>query len=113
MHLANDNVTFLSILSIVLSGVTMALYMLKRDNLWSVIGLHGAWDFIQGNVYGIAVSGTDVGSSIFHFANKTSAPEWVFGGGFGTEGSLITSLVELLFIAYLWHSLKKEKSQAV
>ena len=57
MHLANAHVTFLSILSIILSGVFMALYMLKTDNLWGVAGLHGAWNFTQGNIYGLAVSG--------------------------------------------------------
>lgn len=110
MHLTNDHVTVLSIVNIVLFGIAMALYMLKRDNLWSVIGLHGAWNFIQGNVYGIAVSGTSVGSSLFHFVNKADSPEWISGGGFGTEGSLMTSIVEILFIAYLWYSLKKEQA---
>lgn len=110
MHLANDHVTFLSILNIVLFGITMALYMLKRDNLWGVVGLHGAWNFVQGNIFGIAVSGQSVGASLFHFVEKAGAPEWISGGGFGTEGSLITSLVELLFIVYLYYGLKKEKA---
>ena len=70
MHLANAHVTFLSILSIILSGVFMALYMLKTDNLWGVAGLHGAWNFTQGNIYGLAVSGKSTGFSFFRFAAK-------------------------------------------
>ncbi|MGT2828600.1 CPBP family intramembrane glutamic endopeptidase [Streptococcus hillyeri] len=110
MHLANNHITFLSILNIVLFGIAMALYMLKRDNLWGVIGIHGAWNFVQGNVYGVAVSGQSVGASLFHFVEKAGAPEWISGGGFGTEGSLITSLVELLLIVYLYYGIKKEKA---
>lgn len=113
MHLANDHVTVLSIANIVLFGIAMALYMLKRDNIWGVVGLHGAWNFIQGNVYGIAVSGTSAGFSLFHFMNKAGVPVWISGGGFGTEGSLMTSIVELLLIAYLWYGLKKENKETV
>ncbi len=109
MHLANANVTFLSILSIILSGVFMALYMLKTDNIWGVAGLHGAWNFTQGNVFGVAVSGSGAGSSLFYFGNKAGAEDWISGGAFGTEGSLMASIALLLGIIYLALQLKKEK----
>lgn len=109
MHLANAHVTFLSILSIILSGVFMALYMLKTDNLWGVAGLHGAWNFTQGNIYGLAVSGKSTGFSFFRFAAKPEAADWISGGAFGTEGSLFASIVLLAGILYLAWQLKKEK----
>ncbi|MBJ6746580.1 CPBP family intramembrane metalloprotease [Streptococcus sp. 121] len=109
MHLANNHVTALSILSIVLSGVFMALYMLKTDNIWGVAGLHGAWNFTQGNIFGVAVSGTSTGSSLFSFAIKPEAADWISGGAFETEGSLMASIALLLGIAYLGFQLKKEK----
>ena len=109
MHLANAHVTFLSILSIILSGVFMALYMLKTDNLWGVAGLHGAWNFAQGNIYGLAVSGKSTGFSFFRFAAKPEAADWISGGAFGTEGSLFASIVLLAGILYLAWQLKKEK----
>ena len=109
MHLANAHVTFLSILSIILSGVFMALYMLKTDNLWGVAGLHGAWNFAQGNIYGLAVSGKSTGFSFFRFAAKPESADWISGGAFGTEGSLFASIVLLAGILYLAWQLKKEK----
>ena len=109
MHLANAHVTFLSILSIILSGVFMALYMLKTDNLWGVAGLHGAWNFTQGNIYGLAVSGKSTGFSFFRFAAKPESADWISGGAFGTEGSLFASLVLLAGILFLAWQLKKEK----
>ena len=109
MHLANAHVTFLSILSIILSGVFMALYMLKTDNLWGVAGLHGAWNFTQGNIYGLAVIGKSTGFSFFRFAAKPEAADWISGGAFGTEGSLFASIVLLAGILYLAWQLKKEK----
>lgn len=109
MHLSNANVTFLSILSIILSGVFMALYMLKTDNLWGVAGLHGAWNFTQGNIFGVAVSGSTTGPSLFQFISRANAADWISGGAFGTEGSLLASLVLLVGIFYLVWRLKKEK----
>ncbi|WP_422803345.1 CPBP family intramembrane glutamic endopeptidase [Streptococcus sp. FT1-106] len=109
MHLSNSHVTVFSIMGIILSGVFMALYMLKTDNLWGVAGLHGAWNFTQGNIFGVAVSGTGAGKSLFHFVNKAGAADWVSGGRFGTEGSLLTSLVLLVASIILALLLYKEK----
>ncbi|MFC3927815.1 CPBP family intramembrane glutamic endopeptidase [Streptococcus caprae] len=111
MHLGNDNVTVLSIVSIILSGVTMALYMLKRDNIWGVVGLHAAWNFFQGNIYGVSVSGSEAGNSLLHFATQTGVPDWLSGGQFGIEGSLFASLVELAFIAYFAYGLMAERKK--
>lgn len=108
MHLGNDHMTFFAFLDLILSGIVMALYMLYRDNLWSVVGLHGAWNFVQGNIYGIEVSGSDPGVSIFHFASNPNAPTWLSGGGFGIEGSLISCLVELVFILVVLYLMKNK-----
>lgn len=108
MHLANSHVTVFSIMSIILSGIFMALYMLKTDNLWGVAGLHGAWNFTQGNIFGVAVSGMDTGRSLFRFVNKANAAKWISGGQFGTEGSLLISLVLLVGIIVLVLLIKKD-----
>ncbi|MGT2925220.1 CPBP family intramembrane glutamic endopeptidase [Streptococcus caviae] len=108
LHLANNNVTLLSIVSIILSGFLMALYMLKTDNIWGVAGLHAAWNFTQGNIFGVAVSGQPAGASILQFSVKSDAAEWLSGGSFGTEGSLLACVVLLCGIAFLAVSLKNE-----
>lgn len=86
----------------------MALYMLKTDNIWGVAALHGAWNFTQGNFLGITVSGQSAGASLFHFTERKDSPEWISGGAFGTEGSLLTSIVLLIGILYLLRELSKE-----
>lgn len=80
LHLGNQGVTALSLISIILVGVLMALYMLKTDNIWGVASLHGAWNFTQGNLVGVAVSGQNAGDSLLRFPTKSGVPDWLSGG---------------------------------
>lgn len=109
MHLSNNHVTVFSIMNIILSGIFMALYMLKTDNLWGVAALHGAWNFTQGNILGVSVSGVNVGKSLYHFKSRSNVADWISGGRFGIEGSLLTSLVLLVAIVILSLLLYNEK----
>ena len=81
----------MSLISIVLVGVLMAL-MLKTDNIW-VVALHGAWNFTQGNLVGVAVSGQNAGGTLLHFQARSGVPDWLSGGAFGLEGNIVTCLV--------------------
>ena len=88
----------------------MALYLLKTDTVWGVAGIHGAWNFAQGNLFGILVSGQSSGTSIMKFTPQGNQG-WLSGGSFGIEGSIMTSLVLLLLIIYLAYQLKKENER--
>ena len=108
LHLGNQGVTALSLISIILVGVLMALYMLKTDNIWGVAALHGAWNFAQGNLVGVSVSGQNAGGSLLHFQARSGVPDWLSGGAFGLEGNIVTCLVLLVGIIILRLQLKKE-----
>ena len=108
LHLGNQGVTALSLISIVLVGVLMALYMLKTDNIWGVAAFHGAWNFAQGNLVGVTVSGQNAGGSLLHFQARSGVPDWLSGGAFGLEGNIVTCLVLLVVIIILRLQLKKE-----
>ena len=92
LHLFNPGVTVLSIVNIVLDGIFACFLMLKYDNMWVLAGMHGAWNFIQGNIYGIQVSGQGAIASVFNYTSQSSM-DWLSGGAFGAEGSVITSIV--------------------
>lgn len=107
LHLFNPGVTVLSIVTIILNGIFACLLMIKYDNMWVLAGMHGAWNFVQGNVYGIQVSGQGANASVFNYTSQTSI-DWLSGGAFGAEGSIFASIVLIGCIAYLYWSLKKE-----
>ncbi len=104
LHMANPNATLLAAAAISIeAGILLgALYMLTR-RLWMAIGLHMAWNFTQGGVYGINVSGIEVQGLLF---NTMQGPPLLTGGAFGAEASLpaiviCTSLG--LWVLYLAH----------
>ena len=67
--------------------------------LWLPIGLHFAWNFFQGPVFGFPVSGTQT-STLLQL--EPVGPELLTGGRFGPEASLVGVAAELLGIALLW-----------
>ena len=110
LHVGNSGLTPLSLVNLFLFGVAMSLYLLKTDTVWGVAGIHGAWNFAQGNLFGILVSGQPSGTSLMTFLPQGDQ-SWLSGGSFGIEGSVMTSLVLLLMILYLANKLKKENER--
>lgn len=91
LHIMNPNATLLAAAAISIeAGILLAaLYMLTR-RLWMAIGLHMAWNFTQGGIYGINVSGIEVPGLLF---NTMQGPPLLTGGAFGAEASLPAVLI--------------------
>lgn len=110
LHLGNPGITFLSAIDLFLFGVAMSLYLLKTDTIWGIGGIHGAWNFAQGNLFGVLVSGQSSGTSIMKFTPQGNQ-DWLSGGSFGIEGSIVSSIILFLLILYLVYQLKKENER--
>ena len=109
LHLGNSGVTFISLLNIVLDGVLAGLLLIYTDSIWLVVAQHGTWNYVQGNLLGFQVSGTGADTSIFSFT-MGSGPDWLTGGTFGAEGSIITTLVLLVSLVIV-HRLGERKEK--
>ena len=101
LHMGNAGVTFLSVLNIILDGVLAGLLFIYTDSIWLVVAQHGTWNYVQGNLLGFQVSGTGADASIFSFT-MGDGPDWLTGGAFGAEGSIITTLVLLLSLVIVY-----------
>ena len=86
-HIANQGATWFSSLAIAIeAGILLgAVYMLTR-RLWAAMGLHAAWNFTQGWIFGLPVSGGHGGIGLFN--GRLDGPELLTGGAFGLEASL-------------------------
>ena len=101
LHMGNAGVTYLSVLNIILDGVLAGLLFIYTDSIWLVVAQHGTWNYVQGNLLGLQVSGTGADASIFSFT-MGSGPDWLTGGEFGAEGSIITTLVLLVSVVIVY-----------
>jgi membrane protease YdiL (CAAX protease family) len=99
LHLLNPHAGVLSSLAIGLeAGVLLgAAYMYTR-RLWLAIGIHAAWNFTQGGVFGVNVSGKDTTGLL---QGVLTGPAWLSGGEFGAEASLVAVAVCLVAGPYL------------
>lgn len=110
LHAGNDGLSIIPLLDLVLFGVLAALYYLKSGSIWGISGAHAAWNCFQGNFFGFRVSGTDVGTAFIDV--KQTGPEWLNGGAFGVEGSLVSVIAQILIILWLTYDLFYKKRNA-
>ena len=72
---------------------------LKRGSIWTPIGLHAAWNWFEGWVFGFPVSGTLRESLL---VLDIRGPAWATGGAFGPEGGALGLAAMALVAALLW-----------
>lgn len=99
LHACNPNVSPLALAYLVLAGLVFAYAYLTTGRLWWPIAMHFSWNFFQGPVFGLPVSGVPPDGI---FVLETTGPAWITGGEFGPEAG-VTGLAALGFItAAIW-----------
>ena len=87
IHLANPGATLWSSAAIAIeAGLLFGMVYHVTRSLAACMGLHAAWNFAQGTIYGIPVSGTAAGGWL---VSTRSGPDWLSGGAFGAEASVV------------------------
>ncbi|TVT54660.1 CPBP family intramembrane metalloprotease [Amycolatopsis rhizosphaerae] len=97
-HVFNPNATLWSTIAIAVEagGMLAAAYAATR-NLWVPIGLHFAWNFAEGAIFGTDVSGKSAPEGLLR--SVMSGPTALSGGEFGPEASLYTLVAGLAVTA--------------
>lgn len=83
----------LALFNIALYAVFASLVALGQGNLWVIAGIHAGWNYFQGNIYGLPVSGNAEANSLWAFGPSSDSHDLVSGGDFGLEASLVGTLV--------------------
>ena len=91
IHMVNPNATLIASLCIAVeAGALLAVAYVMTRRLWFPIGLHFAWNFTQGGIYGVAVSGKPINGLL---QSTLTGPELLSGGPFGAEASIFAVLI--------------------
>jgi membrane protease YdiL (CAAX protease family) len=87
IHAFNHGATVVSTIAIALeAGVLLAAAFATTRRLWLPFGLHAAWNFTEGGVFGARVSG---GARDGLLASRFDGTPWITGGEFGPEASIL------------------------
>ncbi|MDE6776355.1 MAG: CPBP family intramembrane metalloprotease [Oscillospiraceae bacterium] len=100
MHGFNNGFSLNAFINLTLYAIMISLYVLRTNSLLGACAIHSVWNFVQGNFYGLPVSGIDTGGTIFSVSLVKNA-NLANGGDFGLEASLPCAIVMLIAIAVL------------
>lgn len=99
-HGLNPNLSALALVNLLLYGLFAALYALREGSLWGICAFHAVWNWAQGNLFGLQVSGAELGGGMLFDLTETG-PDWFTGGAFGPEGGLAVTAVLLVGMALM------------
>ena len=110
-HAFNPGATVISSVAIALeAGVLLAAAYVLTGRLWFPIGLHAGWNFSEGSLYGLSVSGFTTKNALTN--GTLQGPVILTGGAFGPEASVVAVVLCFsLAILLLWLSAKSGRIQ--
>jgi membrane protease YdiL (CAAX protease family) len=104
VHLQNPNVVpGASFANTALAGLWLAVAYLRTRSLWLPLGVHWAWNWAQGWLFGLPISGLNLVSHPLLKATD-NGPSWLTGGSYGIEGGLACTISLVLFTIFLWRT---------
>ena len=103
IHLTNPNVAKgFTFINTALAGVWLAVAYLRTRSLWLPLGVHWAWNWALGSLFGLPVSGitTIAPNPLLHGTDL--GPAWLTGGSYGIEGGLAGTIALVVSTIFIW-----------
>jgi uncharacterized protein len=108
-HAFNPGATVWSSLTIAIeAGVLLGAAYAATQRLWVPIGLHIAWNFTEGPIFGMSVSGGSMGAGLIR--GSLSGPRTLTGGQFGPEASIVAVILCLAAALYFIRRIATQRS---
>jgi hypothetical protein len=92
-HLGNSHHTWISTVNTMLVGIPLSIAYLRTRSLWMPVGMHFAWNYVQGFVFGLPVSGFTFTTTLLNA--KVHGGGWLTGSAYGPEGGLLCTIAAL------------------
>ena len=100
LHFFNPNSTWMSTAYLVIYGLLLGVGYILTGELAISIGLHFAWNYVQGAVFGFPVSGRSL-AGVSILVTQERGPDLWTGGAFGPEAGLVAVLSALVGAALI------------
>ncbi len=107
-HTMNGGAGFMAILNMFLFGLVMSLAYYYTQSIWVSSAMHSIWNFAEGNIFGISISGHKSFSETI-FNSEVSGSNFLTGGAFGLEGGIICTIGLIISILVFFFVYKNTK----
>lgn len=102
VHLGNQNSTSLSTVNTLLAGIWFSVAYLKTRTLWLPFALHLMWNWFQGAIFGIEVSGITFLTTAPLLKETDAGPRWLTGENYGIEGGIAATIALIVSTLLIW-----------
>jgi uncharacterized protein len=105
VHLQNPNVAKgFTFANTALAGVWLAAAYLRTRSLWFPLGVHWAWNWALGSLFGLPVSGITRIAPHPLLQGADLGPGWLTGGDYGIEGGLACTIALVISTIFIWRT---------
>lgn len=101
-HLQNSGANYISSINTGLAGIWFGAAYMKTRNLWLPFGLHLIWNWLQGAIFGIEVSGIKDFATAPLLLEIDTGPAWLTGGDYGIEGGIVCTVTIIFSTVLIW-----------
>ncbi|HVE56247.1 MAG TPA: type II CAAX endopeptidase family protein [Pyrinomonadaceae bacterium] len=101
-HLGNKSANIISTINTALAGIWLGLAYLKTRNLWFPFGIHLMWNWFQGAIFGVEVSGLTQFTTAPVLREIDAGPAWLTGESYGLEGGIACTIALVISMALIY-----------
>ena len=113
MHGMNAGFSVIACVNLMLIAALFACIALRQGHIYTVCAMHTIWNFCQGNLFGLEVSGNPQAATIFSSGYTKLSKDYMTGGKFGPEGGLCVTIVIVIAFIVLFATRKKKTVSSV
>ena len=105
LHISNPNFRLgVPVINLVIAGIWFAVAYWRTRSLWFPLGIHWAWNWALGSLFGLPVSGiTEIAPNpVLHGIDL--GPAWLTGGNYGVEGGIAGTVALVVSTIFVWRT---------
>lgn len=105
VHIRNPNFeTGLAFANLIFAGVWLGVAYLRTRSLWFPLGVHWAWNWALGSLFGLPVSGITEIAPHPLLQGTDLGPAWLTGGSYGIEGGVACTITLFFSTIFIWRT---------